>query len=193
MITHSSKQIEAGYEQPRAIRLPLILPETADNPRRQINTHEAITAEMLAELDQLPADKPPILTEGQKYGAPTLIDGVVVILVVQKTVEEITTESNMAKKQTCDMIDEAAEHYISHRLNSAGFFMVERMLKYDPPNQKALDVSAWVELVAMEGELRKALVYADLWPDNNDPNDFSDFEEKPFSAAQLMAEYTGLS
>ncbi len=93
MITHYSKAIELDYDKIRAIRLPLMLPETADNPRRQINKHEAITAEHLAELGLLPAEEPPILAEGQKYGIPQLVDGVVNVAAIDKTIEEVNSEN----------------------------------------------------------------------------------------------------
>lgn len=89
MITHSSKTTETGYEQPIAIRLPLIIPQTADNPRRQINKHEVITVEHLAELGLLPAAEPPTLAEGQKYDTPQLVDGVVSIVTIDQTATEL--------------------------------------------------------------------------------------------------------
>jgi len=132
-----------------------------------------------------------------KLGAfiPVMEDGVQVGLtqeVIDLTTAEIATATAEDTKQTCDSIDRTIEDYISTRLNSAGFAMVERMVAYVPPNQKALDVSAWVENVAMQAEIRKAQVYAGVWPDGVDPADFSALVDKPWTAAQVMAEYVGL-
>lgn len=127
------------------------------------------------------------------------------------TAEEVVAELEAQKKITCDLIDEAIEHYITHRLNGVGKLMIDRMLQYvekdaegfavldargltiPTPNQKAIEVNDWAEAAAVEAELRKALVYAGMWPDGQDPLDFSDQGEKPWTAAQVHAEYLGFT
>lgn len=95
MNTHYSKPTETGYQFPVKIKLPLIL----NNPYRQINIPTTVD---LAELGELPAETPPTLIEGQKYGEPKLVDGVVVVETV--AIPQIDLEAQKAAEREMNVV-----------------------------------------------------------------------------------------
>lgn len=140
----------------------------------------------------VPHNLPP-LTETQVYTGETLIFADRTEAEVRdKTAEEISTETAQAIADNCVAIDDAARDYAEHRLQPVGMVLVDRMMRYPTPNAKAQAVDTWMQSLYVESEYRKALCLAGLGPMDGSELDFSSFGEKPYTVAQLMAEYTGL-
>lgn len=101
MITHYSKPVEGGgFIHPTRIHLPLKIDGEGGSDSLTISNP---TAEHLAMLGLLPAEPLPGLAEGQKYGEPQLVDGVVGVEVVAKTVEDLD-QTKLQAKQTLKQI-----------------------------------------------------------------------------------------
>ena len=82
MIYYSEKT-PTGYSWPRLIPVPLLI----DGPPAQTITGPKV--KHLALMGWFPADPLPKLAEGQKYGEPQLVDGVVMVEAVPVAAEEM--------------------------------------------------------------------------------------------------------
>lgn len=108
------------------------------------------------------------------------------------TSDELESQYSLFLQKLCDYVDSSARALVEYEIQPVGMMLVDRMTRYDPQNTKALAVDAWVTSVYVESERRKSLVQADMWPGDEDANNFSSFGKKPHTIAELMAEYQGI-
>jgi len=101
------------------------------------------------------------------------------------TAEDVESQKNILFTAIC----EAARVYVEQEFDAAGMILVDRMLRRDPPNQRAQECDNWVASVYYAAEYRKAMVTADMWPSDQDVLDFNSFGKKPHTIAQLLAEF----
>ena len=89
---------------------------------------------------------------------------------------------------TIDSVNRAARDYVDERLHPTALLVVDRLVRRDPPSVRGAAVEAWVNAVYTESYYRQALIEAGMWPDNEDPCDFSSLGDKPHTVPQLLAE-----
>lgn len=139
-------------------------------------------------------DVSPTPTTGYKLGdIPSWneVTGTVVIdvvLIPAATSEEIAYQIN----QTIDSICSACDIWVNSELNAAGVMMVDRILRLEPANLKALATDNWVRAEYYEAEVRKYYVQMGIWTANFEPYDFSMRVKKPYLVSSLDLEYRRL-
>lgn len=133
----------------------------------------------LSQYDLVPQVCAP-LTEGQKHGAPAIYADRVEIPAIAKTAEELAGE--LAGKLT--QIDDAARAYIASQIDPDGMILVTRLSAAGHPYGTA--VEQWLVRVRIEHARRKAVVEAGVEDFSSAHLDYNSFEDKPYTAAQLM-------
>ncbi|MDZ4184648.1 MAG: hypothetical protein U1D97_06675 [Desulfuromonadales bacterium] len=111
-----------------------------------------------------------------------------VIAVLAQTPEETALKINA----TIDAICESVNLWVNGEINAAGLMMVDRILRLEPANAKALATDNWVRAEYYEAEVRKYYVMMGAWSANFSPDDFSLRTKKPFLVSALDVEYRRL-
>lgn len=108
----------------------------------------------------------------------------------EPTLEEIAYQLAVESAR----VAEAGRVFIlEQEIYSTGLMMVDRIRRVEPDNVIAKATDQWVEAASMEVETRKYYVRMGLWPDGDDPADFTlTYPHKPYLISQIKPEYDRL-